>query len=243
MTTATSVSKEQLQVPSLSQAVCGLLSTLSAGDADGRLNVSARSRHGFGERSLFLPVDSNRQWIDAPILELLEDDSWALRVGVAVLHPSSSQVVRLGALSAHWRIPTVYKNPEDPKSEFGKQHIADEERAGVVFQNLEAFALPATMLINYAAHEVHALWRLADPIELQSRTDVDQVQELRRSLARALEADVPGGDDDLGAVTIPVVGSIVREAPYIDVVTCLSLDMDRVYSVEQISAASRKDKS
>ena len=235
MTTATFI-------PSLAEAVTGLLSILSAG-GDGRYRVACRSRHGVGQRELFIPAGATT-WIPGPILQLLEDDTWEMRLGVAALNPSSSQVVRLGALSAHWRIPTVYKNPEDPKSEFGKQHIADEERAGVVFQNLEAFALPPTMLIDYAAHELHALWALADPIELRTSADVDQVRHLRSALAVALGADVPPDDEDLGTVTVPVPGGVVREPPYTDLTTCFSLDTDHVYSVGQISAAvDRKEKS
>ncbi len=221
-------------VPSLSQAVTGLLSTISAGDADGRLRVTGRSRHGFGERSLFLPAGP-RDFIDGVLIALLEEDLWDLQVGAAVVDGESSALSRLGVLTATWRIARVFQNPEDSKQETGRQWITDEERVGAAYKRLDAF-LPPTMLIDSAGHRLDAIWALGEPIDLRATSGVDRARELRRQLARAVGADAPAKDEDLAAASITIPGSAVREPPYNAVVTCLSLDAARVYSLDQLTA-------
>lgn len=220
-------------VAPLSRAVCALVTMLSAGSG-GRLLVHARSRAGVGQRRLMLLAEPAAEWMPAPLLELLEDDLWAITAGVPVVGEGSAQPVRIGALVVTFPVPTVYRNPEDVESNSGRRWMFDEQGLAAAAAQAHAFLAPSLLLDARTA--VVALWALAQPVDVHDGEAQARVLKLHRRLALALGADEPAAER-LEDLAVPVPGAVVREQEGLDVVSAITVDEGLTYTVDELEAA------
>jgi hypothetical protein len=98
--------------------------------------------------------------------------------------------------------------------------------------------LPPSITLD-ALGTVACVWALAEPLDVSSA----QGQAAARALLRSLDAAAGGGtieseeEIDLASLTVPLPGAAVREDPERHEVSIVDLDLSRVYTIEDITAA------
>jgi hypothetical protein len=154
------------QPATLSESVRAVLTLLASGGG-GRLVVSARSRGGVGQRSLSVGAEKGYAWIPGPLLEMLEEDMWALQVALPTADDNGSRSQRLGAFIASVDLPPIYD---------GSHWRFDEVGLGEAFARFEAF-LPPTIVLD-ARVQLVGMWALAEPLDVRSADGQGVVREL-----------------------------------------------------------------
>lgn len=221
----------------LCTAIMGQFRTLLSAGAGGCLVVQGRTRHGVGETRVLVSLSEWAQWIPAPVLQLLEEDAWHLRVALPVHDDNGSAPIRLGALAATFPVPTVYRNPEDPESTSGRQWVVDAPALEAAVQRAhQAPWGPPTMVIE-AATSIVALWGLGEPIAVREAVARARTHLLLRTIAATLGAAVPEASAPLEDLAVPVPGSVIRDPPYAGAVAAVVFEPSRVYDVADVEAA------
>jgi len=212
----------------LTESIVGLFRVLISGIPEGVIAVTGRTPSGIDQGfEAWVRCDTLRDdWIPVPVLTALEYDTWSLRAHVGVRETAGPRVSRVGALMVS--VP------------LGGAPIVESER-------LSSFPLrPTTLIVGGEAlrgadvFHLYALFALDHPITIEGPEDEARVLELHQELASAIGGVPPG--DDLGALSVPLPGSLIRQARGRELATMLELDPSRVYTIDQIQAASARRK-
>lgn len=227
-----------MNIPTLSEAVCGLLTILSHGAGAGStLQCQANAGRRIGAPTE-LPLPTRHkgrvEWIPSALLTALEQDSAPWSASLALQY--RGRVSQLCVLAAVFPFVRSYFNPKDPARSTGKRWLWPEDEITAAQLRASTFLLP-TQIIDGRCN-VTVLWGLETPLDL--RSDGARAIDLLQRLATATGAVVPADDVDLASLSIPIPGFGIAGHP-VDAnrVRCTLLNAGHAYSLEAIDAALR----
>ncbi len=227
----------------LTRQVTGLFGLVAGERGPGRLLVQCRSLAGIGlQQQVVHAPDARRPMIPGGVLGILEEDLWALKLGLVVFDDSASTPLRLCALAVAWHVPLVYKNPTRPERAAGRQHIYDELGIEAAIRKAASAPWGGPSITIDGRASVTALWGLSTPIDLNPTGATARASLLLRAMAAALGGVPIDKTAAIGDLFVDIPGSLCRERSHgvPGYVNAVELDLARLYEPAAIESALEK---